>query len=94
MDTNFSFSCSLPLEVGGGVFKLLNAFNHLDFIEAVDTEDILRSTPELPPSPVSILAENSSFCNDGNYQIYYDILARQIFWSPQMLFHSTAIEER
>lgn len=45
---------------GGGVFKLLKAFNHLFFMLAVDAVDIFLSRPA---SPSSLLVK-SSFCNN------------------------------
>lgn len=42
-------------------FRLLNAFNHLVFIEEELEEDILRSPRG---EPGSILPKNNSFCNE------------------------------
>lgn len=53
------FSVSFGDAEGGGVFRLLKAFNHLFFMLPVDAEDIFLSRPE---SADSSLFKKSSFC--------------------------------
>ncbi|KAG8321877.1 hypothetical protein J6590_038557 [Homalodisca vitripennis] len=56
----------VPLDGPLVVFKLLNAFNHFDFILPVDEDDIFRSLPIAPSAESSLEANSINYTNRYN----------------------------